>query len=80
MIVQKAVILTGFKAVADGVAVDKGASVAVGSCISVGGMGDGVIVGRRGVGAGVHPLKKTAKNTSARNADRIVFVMIFLFY
>ncbi len=42
MIVQKAVMFTGFKAVAVGVAVDEGANVAVGSGVSVGGMGEGV--------------------------------------
>jgi hypothetical protein len=84
MIVQKAVMLTGFMSASVGEdvgdAVAGGASVAVGSGVSVGGMGEGVNVGERGVGVGAHPLNKTAKNTSARNADRIVFVMIFLFY
>jgi len=74
--------LTGFMSVtfgeAVGVAVDAGASVAVGSSVSVGGMGEGVIVGRRDVGAGAHPLIKNAKSTSARKADRNVLIMIFL--
>jgi hypothetical protein len=48
------------------VAVGIWVGIRVGVCV---GMGNGVEVGKSGVGAGAHPLNKTNGNTNARNAD-----------
>jgi hypothetical protein len=47
-----------------GIGVGMRVGIRVGVCV---GIGDGVDVGKTGVEAGAHPLKKTNKNTNTRN-------------